>query len=47
MKVIVSQFVQNHHFDVHKTFKVKCDASEQGLGVALEQVHSDGWKPIS
>ena len=47
MKAIVSQFFQNHHFDVQKLTRVKCDAFEQGLGAALDQLHSDGWKPIS
>ena len=44
---VVSQFVQNHLFDVHKSTRVKGDASKQGLGAALEQLHSDGWKPTS
>ena len=27
--------------------RVKCDASRQGLGAALEQLDSEGWKTVA
>ena len=35
----VGEFVQNHHFDVHKETRVKSCASKKNLGAALEQFH--------
>ena len=46
MTEIVDDFVQNHDFDVQKLTRVKCDASKQGLGTVLEQLHEDGWKAV-
>ena len=35
------------HFDIHRDTRIVCDASHNGLGAVLEQLNSDGWRPIS
>ena len=34
-------------FDMHRDTRIVCDASHNGLGAVLEQLNSDGWRPIS
>ena len=33
--------------DIHSDTRIVCDASHNGLGAVLEQLNSDGWRPIS
>ena len=35
------------HFDMHRDARIVCDTSHNGLGAILEQLNSDGWRPIS
>ena len=34
-------------FDMHRDTRIVCDASHNGIGAVLEQLNSDGWRPIS
>ena len=34
-------------FDVHKYIGIVCDANHNGYGVVLEQLGTEGWRPIS
>ena len=47
MKQKKRELLQNHHFDVRKETRVKCDAIKKSLGAALEQFQPDEWKPYS
>ena len=47
LKKQVVKIVELKHFDVHKDIRVVCDASHNGLGAALEQLGTEGWRPIS
>ena len=38
---------ENSHYNPKLNIRVKCDASRSGLGAALKQNTSDGWKPIA
>ena len=37
---------ENTHYNTQLETRVKCNASCSGLGVGLEQLTVDGWKPI-
>ena len=39
--------VELKHFDIHKDIRVVCDASHNSLGAVLEQLGTEGWRPIS
>ena len=39
--------VELRHFDIHRDTRIVCDASHNGFGALLEQLNSDGWRPIS
>ena len=43
----MANIVQLRHFDIHRDTRIVCDASHNGLGAVLEQLNSDGWRPIS
>ena len=43
----VANIVELRHFDIHRDTKIVCDASHNGLGAVLEQLNSDGCRPIS
>ena len=43
----MANIVELRHFDIHRDPRVVCDASQNGLGAVLEQLNSDGWRPIS
>ena len=42
-----ANIVELRHFDIHRDTRNVCDASHNGLGAVLEQLNSDGWRPIS
>ena len=37
----------NHHFDKKLNTRVKCDASQLGLGASIEQDHRGNWKTVA
>ena len=43
----VANIVELRHFDINCDTRIVCDASHNGLGAVLEQLNSDGWRPIS
>ena len=43
----VANIVELRYFDIHRDTRIVCDASHNGLGAVLEQLNSDGWRPIS
>ena len=47
LKKQVARTVELWHFDIHRDTRIVCDASHSGLGAVLEQLNSDGWRPIS
>ena len=47
IKLGVANIVELKHFDIHKDIRVVCDASHNGLGAVLEQLGTEGWRPIS
>ena len=47
IKMGVANIVELKHFDIHKDIRVVCDASHNGLGAVLEQLGTEGWRPIS
>ena len=47
IKLGVANIVELKHFDIHKDIRVICDASHNGLGAVLEQLGTEGWRPIS
>ena len=46
LKKQVANIVELKHFDVHKDIRIVCDASHNGLRAVLEQLGSEGWRPI-
>ena len=47
LKKQVANIVELRHFDIHRDTRIVCDASHNGLRAVLEQLNSDGWRPIS
>ena len=47
LKNQIANIVDLKYFDVHKDIRIVCDASHNGLGAVLEQLGTDGWRPIS
>ena len=47
IKLGVANIVEIKHFNIHKDIRVVCDASHNGLGAVLEQLGTEGWRPIS
>ena len=47
LKKQVANIVELRHLDIHRDTRIVCDASHNGLGAVLEQLNSDGWRPIS
>ena len=43
----VSEITEQKHFDKEKPIRVKCDASDKGIGATLEQWDHNGWFPIA
>ena len=42
----IVNLTENTHFDVKRNTRVKTDASHNGLGASLEQIHDNYWKII-
>ena len=47
LKKQVANIVELRHFDIHRDTRIVCDSSHNGFGAVLEQLNSDGWRPIS
>ena len=47
IKQEIINLTENNHFDVKRKTRVKTDASLNGLGAFLEQLHGKDWKTIS
>ena len=47
LKKQVMKIVELKHFDVHRDIRIVCDARNNGLWAVLEQLGSEGWRPIS
>ena len=47
IKQEIVNLTENTHFDVKQNTRVKTDASHNGLGASLEQLHGNDWKTIS
>ena len=46
IKTTIANAKKNTHFNPTLETRVKCDASRQGLGAALEQLDCEGWKMV-
>ena len=42
-----NQLYENTYFDFKRNTRIKTDASHDGLGVSLEQLHGNDWKTVS
>ena len=47
IKLEIVNLTENTHFDVKRSTRVKTDASHNGLGASLEQLHGSDWKTVS
>ena len=47
IKLEIVNLTENTHFDVKRSTRVKTDASHNGLGASLEQLHGNDWKTLS
>ena len=47
IKSEIVNLTENTHFDVKRPTRVKTDASHNGLGASLEQLHENVWKTVS
>ena len=47
IKTTIANATENTHFNPTLETRVKCDASRQNLGAALEQLDSEGWKTVA
>ena len=47
IKTVIANATENTHFNPTLETRIKCDASRQGLGAALEQLDCDSWKTIA
>ena len=47
IKTTIANATENTHFNPTLETRVKCDASCQGLGAALEQLDCEGWKTVA
>ena len=47
IKQEIVNLTENTHFNVKRNTRVKTDASHNGLGASLEQLHGNDWKTIS
>ena len=47
IKTVLANATENTHFNPTLETRIKCDASRQGLGAALEQLDCEGWKTVA
>ena len=47
IKQKIKQIIENKHFDTTKETRIKCDASNKGLGGSIHQKHSNVWHTIA
>ena len=47
IKEEIVNLTENTHFDVKRKTRIKTDASHNGLGASLEQLHGNDWKTTS
>ena len=47
IKIVIANATENTHFNPTLETRIKCDASRQGLGAALEQLDCEGWKTVA
>ena len=47
IKTTIASATENTHFNPTLETRVKCDASRQGQGAALEQLDCEGWKTVA
>ena len=47
IKTVIANATENTYFNPTLETRIKCDASRQGLGAALEQLDCEGWKTIA
>ena len=47
IKTVIANATEKTHFKPTMETRIKCDASRQGLGAALEQLDCDGWKTVA
>ena len=47
IKTVIANATENTHFNPTPETRIKCDASRQGLGAALEQLDCEGWKTVA
>ena len=47
IKTVIANARENTHFNPTLETRIKCDASRQGLGAALEQLDCEGWKTVA
>ena len=43
----IKQIIENKLFDTTKETRIKCDASDKGLGASIEQKHDNVWHTIA
>ena len=47
IKTVIANATENTYFNPTLETRIKCDASRQGLGAALEQLDCEGWKTVA
>ena len=47
IKQRIKQTIENKHFDTTKETRIKCDASNKGLGASIKQKHGNIWHRIA
>ena len=47
IKTVIANGTENTHFNPTLETRIKCDASRQGLGAALEQLDCEVWKTVA
>ena len=47
IKTVIANATENTLFNPTLETRIKCDASREGLGAALEQLDFEGWKTVA